>query len=589
MKSMNARSLRGTCVPARVVQVEARERGPPGLEQRHQPAGGDVAPRPAPPNAQRDAHARAHRAPAASSPSLATIGPCTSIPNSRPLCAYSHRYSAAGQAHAGCSGGRAGPPACAARCGRPGSAAPRRWRCVTPAQRHGDHVLRQVLAEPDAGVEAAGHQVEQRVVAMQLDRDVRVRVEEVGQVRQHHDVGRRRDRFRRSSAGGLVARLRPARRWRLASEAAPGCGLARGSAARSRSGRRGASSVPAGARPARVSSVRTVCDSADGDTPSSAAARVKLPWCATRAKAAMAGSRSACIAPIMKRRLQMVHATGHLSSQSVRNVGAPVRMSLSLTPPTLSGHCSMNNLQGKVAIVTGSSKGIGAGIAARLAADGAPVVVNYSRNAAAADKSWSSASRRQAARPSRCRPTSRSSRPDRSRWSTRAVAHFGRLDILVNNAGIYKVDYARHAHRRELRRALPPERARPAADHPGRGARDAGRRRGRQHQLRPGQEPLSDGARVLQHQGRGRHAHAHAGHGAGAARDPRRGHRARLRGHRGQCRVGAGHGRLRWSPRPRSAAPASRPTSPRRCAYAVSDDAGWVTGTTIDVAGGMVF
>ena len=46
----------------------------------------------------------------------------------------------------------------------------------------------------------------------------------------------------------------------------------------------------------------------------------------------------------------------------------------------------MSQLTGKVAIVTGSSRGIGAAIAKRLAKDGAKVVVNYSRNSEAADK-----------------------------------------------------------------------------------------------------------------------------------------------------------------------------------------------------------
>ena len=45
----------------------------------------------------------------------------------------------------------------------------------------------------------------------------------------------------------------------------------------------------------------------------------------------------------------------------------------------------MNKLRGKVAVVTGASKGIGASIAGHLAAEGASVVVNYSSSRSSAD------------------------------------------------------------------------------------------------------------------------------------------------------------------------------------------------------------
>ena len=98
----------------------------------------------------------------------------------------------------------------------------------------------------------------------------------------------------------------------------------------------------------------------------------------------------------------------------------------------------MKTLDGKVAIVTGSSKGIGAGIALRLAAEGAKVIINYSRSAAdadvivrriAADGGEAIAVRANIAEPSEI-----------AGLIAAAVEHFGRLDILVNNAGVYKVD-----------------------------------------------------------------------------------------------------------------------------------------------------
>jgi len=97
----------------------------------------------------------------------------------------------------------------------------------------------------------------------------------------------------------------------------------------------------------------------------------------------------------------------------------------------------MNKLQDKVAIVTGASKGIGAGIAHQLAADGAKVVVNYASSKSGADKVVSEI------RAAGGKAIAVGA--DVTKWAeveslvTAAVDHFGRLDILVNNAGIYQL------------------------------------------------------------------------------------------------------------------------------------------------------
>lgn len=98
----------------------------------------------------------------------------------------------------------------------------------------------------------------------------------------------------------------------------------------------------------------------------------------------------------------------------------------------------MSDLSGKVAIVTGSSKGIGAGIAERLAANGASVVINYSRNLADAEavvaRIVAAGGKAVAFKADIANPA------DIGPLIDSAVQAFGRLDILVNNAGIYQPD-----------------------------------------------------------------------------------------------------------------------------------------------------
>jgi len=96
----------------------------------------------------------------------------------------------------------------------------------------------------------------------------------------------------------------------------------------------------------------------------------------------------------------------------------------------------MNRLKGKVAVVTGASKGIGAAIAEHLAAEGASVVVNYSSSKAGADalvkRITQKDGRAVAVQADVLKPE------DIQRLFAEAKKAFGKLDILVNNAGIYE-------------------------------------------------------------------------------------------------------------------------------------------------------
>jgi 3-oxoacyl-[acyl-carrier protein] reductase len=92
----------------------------------------------------------------------------------------------------------------------------------------------------------------------------------------------------------------------------------------------------------------------------------------------------------------------------------------------------MTNLEGKVAIVTGSSRGIGAATAERLAADGATVVVNYVASEA---KAGAVVERiEQAGGKAIAIQADMGDWPQAQMLIEKAAKEFGRLDILVNNA-----------------------------------------------------------------------------------------------------------------------------------------------------------
>ncbi|MEM5436584.1 glucose 1-dehydrogenase [Paraburkholderia diazotrophica] len=96
----------------------------------------------------------------------------------------------------------------------------------------------------------------------------------------------------------------------------------------------------------------------------------------------------------------------------------------------------MSRLAGKVAVVTGASKGIGAGIAKALAAEGASVVVNYASSKAAADAVVASITAANGKAVAVRGDVSKAA--DAKGIIDAAVETYGRLDILVNNSGIYE-------------------------------------------------------------------------------------------------------------------------------------------------------
>ncbi|WP_122154959.1 glucose 1-dehydrogenase [Paraburkholderia sp.] len=95
----------------------------------------------------------------------------------------------------------------------------------------------------------------------------------------------------------------------------------------------------------------------------------------------------------------------------------------------------MAKLTGKVAVVTGASKGIGAAIAKALAAEGASVVVNYASSQAGADTVVAAIT--QAGGKAVAVRGDVSKAADAQGIVDAAIETYGRLDVLVNNSGVY--------------------------------------------------------------------------------------------------------------------------------------------------------
>lgn len=96
----------------------------------------------------------------------------------------------------------------------------------------------------------------------------------------------------------------------------------------------------------------------------------------------------------------------------------------------------MNRLSGKIAVITGASKGIGAAIAEHMAAEGAAVVVNYASSKSGADAVVARIAQKGGKAIAVQADVSKSD--DIQRLFAETIQAFGKLDILVNNAGIYE-------------------------------------------------------------------------------------------------------------------------------------------------------
>jgi NAD(P)-dependent dehydrogenase (short-subunit alcohol dehydrogenase family) len=197
----------------------------------------------------------------------------------------------------------------------------------------------------------------------------------------------------------------------------------------------------------------------------------------------------------------------------------------------------MSRLSEKVAIVTGASKGIGAGIATALAGVGARVAVNYSSDREGAERVAKAITDNGGRAIAIGADVSKAA--EVARLFKEVDAAFGRLDILVNNAGVFRfgaiaeiteqnfhLHYDINVSRGDSHRA---------------GGDQAVRDRRREHHQPQLYRRLASGAgspAVRFHERRHRNADQGIGARTGAAQDTRQRHRSRSYRNRRQCSRG---------------------------------------------------
>ena len=245
-------------------------------------------------------------------------------------------------------------------------------------------------------------------------------------------------------------------------------------------------------------------------------------------------------------------------------------------------------LAGKIAVVTGASKGIGADIAKQFAAEGAAVVVNYASSKEDADRVVDEIAKRGGKAIAVKASVAKKAEIERLFSATKKA--FGKIDILVNNAGVYDWSPLEEITEEQFHKdfdvnvlglLLATQEAVKHFDSTG----------GNIINISSTVTSFDAAGFVGLHRDkrRGRCHHQNIGQGARSAQNPRQRHQSRHGGTEGVRAAGFDQGDLRKSIEAQT--PLGRIGQPEDIApaavFLASSDSAWITGETVRVAGGL--